>query len=40
MKTKLLSLAVAAAILSTGTASADQLEDIKARGTLVCGTLS
>lgn len=39
MKTKLLSLAVAAAILSTGAASADQLEDIKARGTLICGTL-
>lgn len=39
MRSQLLSLAVAAAILSTGAASADQLDDIKARGTLVCGTL-
>lgn len=39
MKTKLLSLAVAAAIASTGAAFADQLEDIKSRGTLICGTL-
>ena len=39
MRRKLFSVVIATAILSVGAASADQLEDIKARGTLVCATL-
>lgn len=39
MKTQLSIIALVAAVFSAGSAAADQLEDIKARGTLVCGTL-
>lgn len=38
-KKSLSSLVVAAALLAGGVAHADQLADIKAKGTLVCGTL-
>ncbi|MFC4171343.1 ABC transporter substrate-binding protein [Microvirga sp. GCM10011540] len=39
MKLKLFTIALAATALSVGTATADQLADIKSRGTLICGTL-
>jgi polar amino acid transport system substrate-binding protein len=39
MKIKCFTIALVATVLSVGTATADQLADIKSRGTLICGTL-
>ena len=39
MKLKCFTIALVATMLSVGTATADQLADIKSRGTLICGTL-